>query len=129
MTTIAEVVELKNTQAWIDENSVEVSFMARRKVSTADGGWEWQNEAPMLPQKARLVYSGNKGDSVQRTLSDGQVVVVQATLVFMPGAQVEPGWLCELNEGGETHQWIVAFVSRTPARRVSAEVSRHASTA
>lgn len=118
MSTVAEAVHAKNTAAFIDENPTSIVFTERKRVKTTAGGYRWEDQDDLLAVTGRMVFSSNKGDNVQRTLPDGEIVTVSATLILPPGSVAGVGWTFEY----EDRKWRVAQVARTPAWRVSCEV-------
>lgn len=116
---IGDATIAASTQAFIDENPADFVFVRPSWEDTPAGGRRKVDPPLTLaPQHGRFVESGLKGSSSVRTLPDGRVVNVSATMVFMPGANVAP--LDEVEFRGST--WQVANVSGRWA--VNAEVSR-----
>lgn len=117
--SIAESMHDANTEAFIRENPSAIRITRRKKVATTAGGFTWEQDGdPIIPQVGRLVFSANKGDNIQRTLPDGQIVDVTATLVMMNDADVEVGDLFQY----DGDDWLVAQKSTVPTWRISCEV-------
>lgn len=127
MGLIADRVHHKLTKEFIEDNPDDVVLMRRTKTTTAAGGFKWSASSPLAPQRGRLVMSSNRGDKIERTLPDGKVVLVQGTLIFLPGANVQVGDLLDIPEPDGVHSWIVVSVSTTPPWRTHVELSRHGS--
>ena len=79
------------TKAFIGFNSIDVSMKRRKKVTVAGGGWKWVTDRVLPTQKARLVYSDNRSNVTNVTLPSGQVVTIEASLVFQQGGDVRVG--------------------------------------
>lgn len=121
---IVDSVHRKNTAAFVGENPQDLVVTRRRKVTTAAGGFVWEDTGDLMAQRGRIVRSSNRGAQVERTLPDGNLLIVTATLIAEPGFDLERGDLLTDSEGTE---WSVGEVSRTPAWRVNAELGRHGS--
>lgn len=118
MSTVAERTHEKITEAFIDDNPADIVLTRRKRVQTTAGGFVWVDVDPLLAQKGRMVFSSNKGDNLTRTLPEGQVVDVTATLVFAADADVQRGDKFTY----EGTDWVVGSVARTPKWRISCEV-------
>jgi len=119
------------TQAFISENPFEIVMRRRDKLPQEDGGFLWGPEQPKPAQTCRLVQSGRVGAAGQRHTPDGRLREVVATLVFMAGADVQIGDLCNIpddvaaGDHGLIGEWIVMDISGRWA--VNAEIAKHAS--
>ena len=120
MSVIETQLRAKVFQRFIDENPIAVTLMRSARVKTTAGGWSELPPVAQAAQTGRLIYSGNKGDNVERTLADGSVLVITHRLVFMPGANVQRGDYFD-HDG---HRYRVGWVSSTPDWRVACEVGR-----
>lgn len=118
---IGDAVIAKSTAAFIDENPAIFEFVRPRWETTPAGGRR-RVDPPLhiAPQRGRFVESGLKGDRSVRTLPNGRVVNVTATIVMPLGANVEA--LDEVEYGGQRYQ--VATVNGRYA--TNAEVARYA---
>lgn len=116
---IGDATIAASTQAFIDENPADFVFVRPAWEDTPAGGRRKVDPPLTLaPQTGRFVESGLSGDSSVRTLPDGRIVNVAATIVLLPGANVAP--LDEVEYRGST--WQVATIKGRWA--VNAEVSR-----
>lgn len=116
--SLTDEVHYKITEAFIDDNSNDIILERRERIQTTAGGFKWQKVADLAPQKGRIVVSAQRGDAVSRTLPDGNILDISATLIFLPGADVQRGDLF-LYDG---ERWAVGRVARVPDWRVSCEV-------
>lgn len=118
---IGDATIARSTRAFIEENPADFEFVRPRWESTPAGGLK-KVEPPLTlaPQRGRFVESNLASASSVRTLPDGRVVNVEATIVLMPGADVQD-W-DEVEYGGRRY-----MVIGTSGRwAVNAEVSRYA---
>jgi hypothetical protein len=120
---MTDAIHDATTQGLIDENPVQVRYQPRQRKAVPGGAWKWVDEGSLLAeQQGRIVYRGNVGDQDRRTLPDGRVVVVQATIVHLSGAEADSGWIAHAGD----ERWEVVRVIRH--FDVRAEVVRYAST-
>lgn len=121
MPTIQESLRTKVFQAFIDDNPSTIVLQRSARVSDGAGGWIDQAPVAQAAQECRIIYSGNKGDNMERILPDGSVLVITHRVVFMPGANVQRyDWF--LHEGDK---FFIGNVARVPTWRVACEAGRH----
>lgn len=108
----------RQTHAFINSNLISIRLTRYSKTSTTAGGWTLTKVAELISQDARLVFSSNKNQSVTRVLPDGRVVIVDATLVMLPDADVEVG--DEFEYDGKT--WVVGSIQKTINESLNAGV-------
>lgn len=117
----ADSVIAKSTRAFIEENPFDFVFIRPTWEETAAGGRRKNGPPTSLPpQRGRFVESNLSGDTSLRTLPDGDEANVYATIVMMPGANVQQ-WDLTTYQG---HQYQVVSVGGRWA--TDAEVVRHA---
>lgn len=107
------------TEAFIEENPVDVILTERRRVATTSGGYRWEEVGPRSPQKARLIIPDAAG-SVRHT-EEGRVVLVEGILVLKRNAQVEIGDLWKRSDS----VWEVFSIGRVQNWSVNAEMKRY----
>lgn len=113
-----------STRSFIDDNPCTVVFQRRERVKVAGGGYQWRDVGDPLPvQRGRLVFRGNVSDTDRRTLPDGRVVTVQATIVLMSNGDVQESDIATVN--GARKWEVVNVIDRFDTR---AEVIRYAGT-
>ena len=118
----AESATLKSTQAFIDENAFDFVFRRPTWENTEAGGRRKNGPPTTLPpQTGRFVESGLSGDRSPRTLPDGRVVNVYATIVLMPDMDVE---MLDLTTYKGQQYEVVSVRGRWAT---DAEVAKHAS--
>lgn len=117
---LTDELHVVQTQAFIDENPVEIVISRRTKSATASGGWKWGPASPLLSsQTMRKVGSSRLASTIKRTTEDGREVIPTATLIALPDADVEIGDLFDLD--GDTFE-VVTVENEHPPWRLSAEV-------
>lgn len=87
----------RSTRRFIDEAKLDLVFERAEWVSTPAGGRVRGDVTILDPQEGRYVESGRLGDRNVRTLPDGKIVEVVATLVLMPDADVRIEDLVTIN--------------------------------
>lgn len=114
---------VRQTQAFIDVNPVEVVVTRKAKVPTPAGGFKDGPPAPLPPQTMRLCAEQRmKSDQVMAT-SDGALDNPPWMLVALPGADIRKGDDVAVPGQGN---FEVDFVSVKPAWRVNAAVTQRA---
>ena len=117
--SLVESLYEKNTRAFISFNASDLTVIRRIKVATPDGGYRLEIVDPLPAQTGRIIYSNNRGDSQSRETPDGRTVILSATAMFMPGADIQEDDF--LTDGDRL--WEVGNVSRVPTWRVTARLS------
>lgn len=118
--TLTDTLRGRLYQSFIDDHPATIVLQRSPITKSTAGGKLKGAPVNQAAQVGRLIYSGNKGDNVQRTLPDGNVLVITHTLVFMPGANVER--FDEFDLDG--NHYVITAVARVPDWRVSCEVGR-----
>jgi len=108
----------QQTAAVIAENPVDIIITRVPRSDDGAGGYVDGSPVVLKPQTVRIVGSSRVGASITRMTSDGQVAVVDATLLGMPDLNIERDDRFE--SSGTKYQ--VVTVNRTPRWRVSAEL-------
>lgn len=116
------------TEAFIQENPIDVVFRRRSRVQTNEGGWSLGPEVNQPAQTARLVQSGRVGAAGTRHTPDGRLRDATATLLLLPGANVEIGDLVEIppqaaGDPGLVGDWEVVDIGGRWAMNV--EIVKH----
>lgn len=122
-------MEDPSTEAFIEENAVDLVFRRRPQTPTLEGGWVLGAEVQLPPQRCRFVQSGRVGAAGQRNTPEGRLRDVTATLVLMPGGDVQIGDLVSIpvqgvgGDAGLVGDWEVVDINGRWA--VNAEVFKH----
>lgn len=116
-------LHIKQTQAFIDENSDDIVIIRRTKQDDGAGGYTWSAPVDLPPQRMRKVGQGRIGALTQRTTEDGRVLLPSAVLVALPDADVQR--FDHFTLGDVDHE--VLWVNTLPEWRLTAEVLEHAS--
>lgn len=120
--THSHPAHVRQTEAFVAENPVDIVITPRAKEATGAGGHRWVDQPPLPSQRVRLVAIGRVTAVATRTTEDGRVVTPTHTLIAVPGTVVNP--MDKFSVGSD--QYEVVTVSSKPEWRVSAEVVAHA---
>lgn len=123
--SMASALHIRQTQAFIDENPMDIVVHRRHKVDTPSGGWTWEADADLASQTVRKVgkfVSSASSDGIARTTSDGKVVVPSSVVIGLPDWDVQIGDTFDID--GVEHE--VVWISTLPVWRKAAEVYEHA---
>lgn len=117
--TLTQEVFAKNTLAFIETNPSMATVVRRTKTATPEGGYKLEVEGALEPQLCRVIFSGNQGSNITRTTPDGRTILINATAMFMPGADIERDDFLFADD----KLWEVGIISTVPLWRVTAELS------
>jgi hypothetical protein len=118
-----------STQDFISENVLDLVFRRRAKVPTNEGGWQWGAVTALPIQQGRFVQSGRVGAAGMRNTPAGRLRDVTATILMMPGSDVQIGDLVDIpahgigGDVGIVGEWEVSDISGRWAMNV--EVFKH----
>jgi hypothetical protein len=111
-----DALHLKQTEAFINENPVDVVVTRRTKQANNSGGWKWTNPQNLDPQTMRKVGTTTP---VSRETADGKTVLPNAVMIALPDADLQIGDLFTIE--GRDHE-VVWVDSDHPPWRLRAEV-------
>lgn len=86
----SQAIAAKSTEAFIDENPVDVRFIRTPRVRTSAGGWVDGAPISLDPQRVRLV--NQQGYLADRRINEqGDVIVPRYMVIGMPGTDMRKG--------------------------------------
>jgi hypothetical protein len=122
MTTDTTYASEKSTEAFIDENPIEIVLRRSVRTKTSAGGWAMGAPSPLPPQRVRLVaLHGYLAD--QRLGPEGDITVPRFMVVGLPTVDMKRDDTFEYD--GETYR--INRVNTTPPWAKRGEAFEHGS--
>lgn len=123
MTTDTAYASSKSTEAFIDENPIDIVLKRSVRTKTSAGGWVMSAPMELLPQRVRLVSM--QAYLVDRRLGpEGDVTVPRFTVIGLPTVDMKRNDTFEYE--GDTYR--INRVNTTPPWAKRGEAFEHAST-